>query len=210
VCSALAQLPVYTLQADPIDLKKDVCFSDAMKRAQHNARISERTQLSEALDISTYEQLCGYKRGSVPRITSPDVRLLLQLCWSAAGRVGDVRQLRPNDIQLGSKNSNGRHLTLTYRVGKGAAFWGPYTTHTIVREDIAKDLATWIRGADPAEALFPLHTQAQLAAALKATGNNLRSIRRGALLHDAARGVGDEDLCNCCPDTKGRTRFFAT
>ncbi|MDP3762440.1 MAG: hypothetical protein Q8R01_18200, partial [Ramlibacter sp.] len=39
-----------------------------------------------------------------------------------------------------------------------------------------------------------LRTQALLSAAIGATGHNLRSIRRGRLLHDASLGIGDGDL----------------
>ncbi|MDP3762438.1 MAG: hypothetical protein Q8R01_18190 [Ramlibacter sp.] len=195
VCSALGALPLYTTEIAPIDLRTDAAFAAAMRRAQHNARTSERTQITESMPHDTYLSLCGYRRDpKIAPIAVPAARLLLQVCWSCAGRVGDVRQLRPTDVELGAPCGAGRHLVLTFRAGKGAAFWGPYTIHTVVTEDVAQDLAAWLAQADPGEPLFTLRTQAVLSATVAAAGNNLRSIRRGALMFDAARGVDDQAL----------------
>lgn len=194
--SALNALPIYTDEAEAIDIRRDPVYADAMRRAQHQARVSTRTQISDDMPIVTYQRLCGYEPATdgVAKISDAVTRLFLQVSWACAGRVGDVRQLRPGDIEFARITTSGHEVHMTFRAGKGAAFWGPYTIHTVLAADVAKDLRAHIANVSEAKTLFTLNNQKQLAAATKAVGLTVRSIRRGALTHAARNGVGDNEL----------------
>lgn len=195
IASALAALPMYTNETAGIDIRKDPVFSAASRRAMHNARTSDATRISEALPVGTYEQLTGYKRGgAVPMVPVAEARLLLQLMWLCAGRPGDVRQLRRKDVTWQQNVGAGVLVALKFCFGKGAAFWGPYTVHAVLPADVAKDLRAHMERLGQNAALFTERHQSQLSAAMRAAHYGLRSVRRGAIMFYAERGITDEQL----------------
>jgi hypothetical protein len=189
LASACKSLPLYTNALQGIDLRTDAAYVAAMRRAQHLARVtSTRDYGSLALPADVFKKLCQ-------NIKLPNVKLLLQLCWRFAARVGDMRQVHAADIDVqAEKKSPGRcSATITFRYGKGAAFWGPYTVHALLDADVAKAIQG-LRAANPSGSLFTVGEQATLSSVIKEAGFNLRSIRRGSLVWLASLGVADENL----------------
>jgi integrase len=189
IASALRHLPEYSANRNNIDLSLDPQFASATRRAQHLARVTKRHQTQDALTIQQYGE-------AVKKCKHPTVRLLLELCWAFAGRVGDIRQLKGRDIVFGDINPSGRQtIHATFRSGKGAAFWGPYTIATNLELSCAKELADLIRERGKTEALFTENEQKALGTAVRETGvTDVRSIRRGRLQHLAQCGASTEDL----------------
>ena len=181
--SALAALPLYTQEAAPVAVRSDPLFSACLRRALQNSKVARTTTVTtpaqrEALEV-------------VIRQLDPAARLFAQLLWSFAARAGDMRQVHPADVQV-----DDRYVTLTYRRGKAAAFWGPTAVRSVIDEDIRRRLRTHLAGLPrDTTTIFSLATQATLSRALRPTPFCLRSIRRGSLLELAAAGVTDERLC---------------
>ncbi|MDP3761986.1 MAG: hypothetical protein Q8R01_15875 [Ramlibacter sp.] len=192
--SALVSLPLYSTELNGVDIRSDPAYSAAMRRAQQNARISVRTSISEEMTPDVFRQLCGVDAASGSVVVLPSARLLLQVAWAFAGRIGDIRQLRPNDITFGAESPTGRMAVATFRFGKGAAFWGPYSVHSVLPAATAKDLVAFAAVAKPGEPMWTTRDQALLSATVRELGLTLRSVRRGALLEAARRGVADENL----------------
>ncbi|MDP3759029.1 MAG: hypothetical protein Q8R01_00770, partial [Ramlibacter sp.] len=84
-------------------------------------------------------------------------------------------------------------VTLTFRFGKGAAFWGPFSVVARAPTELAQALADAC-AASRGGPLFSEREQRLVAAALKERGFPLRSIRRGSLTLLAASGVSDSTL----------------
>ena len=184
--SALRQLPLYTNVAVGINLAQDPAFAAACKRAQHLARVTKRFGVLTSMTKATLHAIEG-------RAKDPVARLFLQLAWSFAARLGDLRQVRAGDIQMTAGAAGRVGIAITFRYGKGAAFWGPWTAHTVVAAETAKAL-TALRIAVPQGPLFAPKHQAWISSAVKAYGLDVRSIRRGSLQHLASLGASDEQL----------------
>jgi hypothetical protein len=190
VASALNELPLYSNAPNGVDVRKDTVFNAAVSRAQHMARISSM-QPDAAQDL-THEKFTHLAAG----ITEPTTWLLAQLSWFFAARVGDMRQVRSCDVALGDTNADGTCLTtITFRFGKGAAFWGPYSIRVVLPQAVVQHLAARRRLVRDGEALFADADQDRLSKAVaELRPCTLRSFRRGALLFLAACGVTDDDL----------------
>jgi len=203
--SALALLPLYTNAVQPINLVNDAVFNAAMLRARHLARVTVKEgRLSAPLTESDFAKLVrGIKEGGT-NIKRRSAWILASLSWYLAARVGDLRQVRPSDldVRLPPKNGGARDdttpnvpMTCTFRYGKGAAFWGPFTVHACLPYRVAQALLDHIHGRDDSEPVFSTADQALVSTAIKAfPGCSLRSLRKGALTHFAACGVLDESL----------------
>ena len=221
VGSALARLPQYTNQARGIDLRGEPGFADAAKRARHLAKVTARWGTADAM---TVEQL----RAGLAATKSAPVRLFLKLLWLLAARAGDLRQVDPADIVLepappssgqpASDSEAKQLLKITFRRGKGAAFWGPYTVAAMIDDRDAQLLAAHtaaIKAAQPTRdrqagehiPLFSTAEQQALSAVvgaipagsvaepgLQARKLNLRAVRRGRLQALAADGCSNEEL----------------
>lgn len=93
---ALRELPLYSTCRTGYDMKKDPVWAAATRRAQHCARTANgSSRLAIPVDKQTYKQL-------TKKIKDPRTRLYADLMWAMAGRAGDVRQLRGDDIELGN------------------------------------------------------------------------------------------------------------
>lgn len=181
IAAALRALPLYTNEWRAIDVRSDPVFSAAYKRAQQNTRTApQRAPIPLTKEVFTE---------LVKEAMSAEARCLLILSWYLAGRVGDVRQLDPEDVVFGDLKKDKRELSATYRKGKTIGFRGPYTVPTLIPEDQAKCVTALHKK-------LPLTTavQAELAKLVKTKGLELRSIRKGALLHMAANGVTLEEM----------------
>jgi hypothetical protein len=194
VASALSHLPLYTNNERPIDIKTSPYYAGAMRRAQHLARVSVRTELSTPMTFDTYRQLVGLATGG--RTIKHDIGacLLLETAWHFAARVGDMRQVCPCDVVLVDRDNGEAGATVTFRYGKGASWWGPYTIHAVIPGDLAKRLTARTKKLPADQPIFASRDQAALSACVAACDLTLRSIRRGALTHAAACGVPDHEL----------------
>ncbi|MDP3759202.1 MAG: hypothetical protein Q8R01_01640, partial [Ramlibacter sp.] len=126
--SALRSLPLYTNIVQPIDLRSDVAFAAASKRAQHLARVAAPPAPNNAtLPAAVLVRV-------VTELRDAPARLLLQLLWAFAARAGDMRQVCGTDVLVSRSSSSAvaADAAVTFRFGKGAAFWGPYTVHAQV------------------------------------------------------------------------------
>lgn len=191
IASALNALPLYSTAPSPINIRSDPYFNAASKRAQHLARITTTARKDDdddAMTTTVFEQL---RRD----IKTPNTRILLELGWAFAARVGDLRQVRATDVRLTDcGRPHERRAAITFRYGKGAAFWGPYTIHAIISASLAKELSAIMAASARGEPLFSERTQRDLSAIVRKHGTGLRGIRKGSLQHLAAMGATDEHL----------------
>lgn len=188
VHTAVKNLNVYTNETVTYDLKESGYFLTAMRRAQRLARnAGPNTQLSTPMGQDTLVKL-------LKKSQDLKVRTLLAASWAFAARVGDMRQVEARDVLLPPNNKQTTPTAITFRKGKGGAFWGAYTIHTVLPLDTWKDMAEVINQRKSNTSLWTTADQRRLSALVNSNGLNLRSIRRGALLHNANRGVSDNDL----------------
>ena len=181
LASALRNLPIYTNQPQPIDLKTDPIFVAASRRAQKMARsAAPPSSLSDPMTVQTFNKVWN----GLPHRS----KLLLALCWHFASRVGDMRQVRARDITL-PQVADDRLVRITFRFGKGGAFWGPYTIAAVLPDHIVKDVVALTRQKTPNEPMWQEEDQTALARKVAEEGLTLRSIRRGALLTHAQKGA---------------------
>ena len=188
VHTALKNLNIYTNETTTYDLKESTYFTAAMKRAQKLARnAGPNSQLSTPMKESVM-------LGLIKDIQDVGVRTLLAMSWAFAARVGDMRQVEAKHVLLPPNNNNNIPTSVTFKKGKGGAFWGAYTIHTILPLDTWKDMAEMTLRRRNEQSIWTTSDQRKLSAIVNKLGINLRSIRRGALLHNAHRGVSDSDL----------------
>ena len=207
VASALrdAQYYVPTYGGQVIDVRTDPYFRDAAAHATRKARVTSlRPQKSAPLAHADFRTIADRLRGS-------DAWYLLQLTWYLAARIGDTRRLDPENVRVGdAADEHGNvHIEALFTEGKGASFWGPYTIHSTAPAPVAKQLAAYLRerrsraplpatGDDPATRSFHSFNQADqrhVAAELaRFPDHSCRSLRRGALVHNAKAGATDAEL----------------
>lgn len=197
--AALANLPIYTTEAHGIKIAQDPYFQQAAKRAQHKARTTSSLEsLSTGLTHEQYEFLT-----SSDGIKSHRVRLLLQMMWHWASRPKEMREVRPCDVVIKApRDDSFSHVSITFHSGKVVPYCGPYTVHVMLPKEVTCALQAAVSQYPADQALFSTRDQAILAEVI---GNlqggddglprlNLRSIRRGAVLHLAGKGVRDVEL----------------
>ena len=194
--SALSQLPLYSNAIQPIAINNDRTFAAAVAHARHLARVSVREgKLSAPLSWENFAQLT---RDTKERPTW----LLTQLSWYLAARVGDLRQVRAHDIVIKPAEATVRDATtpnvpivVTFRYGKGAAFWGPFSVHAMIPYRVAQALQEHLQPLDTTTAVFSTSDQTRMSHNVKQfQGCSLRSLRKGALTHFAQCGVADSSL----------------
>eukprot|EP00760_Papus_ankaliazontas_P016540 PhM_4_TR16807/c1_g1_i2/m.52058 len=193
VKSALANLPIYTNCREAIDLGDHVLFAAAQSYAQRQARV-ESTQPLRARPITHTEYT------DLARQLGHPARALLVASWWFAARTGDVRRLKPCnlnvDLQLVDEHGFVPAAAL-FTEGKGARFWGPYTIHTRLPLAEAKVLVEIRRDAieQSNTYLFSTASQTAISKLIRLLPDaSLRSIRRGALTWFAQAGVSDDHL----------------
>jgi hypothetical protein len=191
IASAFAALPLYTRHTQTCDLRTDPLFRATMSRAAHLARVSH---VSHPTPVLSWERFSSLRE----KCSTPAVRLLLEISWFFAGRVGDVRKLLPRDLELSPPfKVDGRDVVAvvaTFRLGKGAAFAGPYCVRSIVPADVAQRFAGWLATRQPSEPTWTSTHQRALSQICNAERFPLRSIRRGMLVHLGQRGVQHQAL----------------
>ena len=192
VKSALRSLAFYTTETSGIDLSKDITFVTACRNAQKKSR--EHTTVN---DITTPLTKTQFDSIILKSLKTPSTHLLAVMSWFFAARVGDMAQVRNDDVVIKTKDRSNTNCTVgvTFRWGKGAAFWGPYTIVAKLPISFTKALVAAKNAVGLTTDLFSPADQARLSRAMKQVdGCDLRSIRRGSLMHNASLGVDDKDL----------------
>jgi ribonuclease HI len=197
--AALASLPIYTNEQYSIKVGTDPYFQQASRMAQQKARATASLEsLTAGLSQQQFEHLT-----SSDGIKSHRVRLLLQMMWYWASRPKEMREVRPCDIVIKQARPDGcSHVSITFHTGKVVPYCGPYTIHVILPKRVTCAVRAAVESVSPDAALFTTRDQAILAGViggLQGHGDglprlNLRSIRRGSVLHLAASGVRDVEL----------------
>ena len=190
--SALRNLECYTNHLPSVALDEDRYFSQALAHAQKLARLGAvKPKGSAPLSITNYEKLSDQLKGKMGWA-------LLQLTWYLAGRIGDVRRLKKEEltIDLQSIDESGYcPVQARFTEGKGVSFCGPFTIKTRIPLAKAKAIMEAIRDRRPQQYVFDVPIQRQVALAIGALpDHSVRSIRRGALVHLANCGVKDDHL----------------
>lgn len=187
IASAVAALPLYSNQTVGHDLRQNPLYHSALKRAAHLAKISHIEHPTVVMRWSDFSALQA-------KTTSAPVRLLLELSWFFAARVGDMRKVLARDVEITPHTPFNSAVNITFRMGKGAAWWGPYTIRSILPQDVAQRLSGWLSTLAPTSMVFQSFHQRILSTITNAQRFPLRSIRRGMLVHMAQKGVGSDDL----------------
>ena len=134
LASAVKHLPIHSNATQGYDLRKTPYYMSAMLLAQRKARVAA-LHLTKSCPLSYDNFLQLGKKLSGPSW------FLLQLSWFLAARIGDVRRLSPENIEIGTvvdDQTSTVRLRATFTAGKGATFWGPYTIHSRIPVDIGK------------------------------------------------------------------------
>ena len=191
VASALRQLPVYSRNTDGIDIRAHPHYAAAARRAQHLARVTKRFLPEESMAPQDMEAILGKAKDDA-------TRLFFSLAWCFAARVGDLRQVLGADVTFGAsvarKDGDGQLLALTFRRGKGACFWGPFTVQAVIPAGVAKALAARLRLQGRRQMLFSPAEQQRLSVLVNSCGFGLRSIRKGRLSSLANAGASSTEL----------------
>ena len=196
VKQALKNLPMYSTESMSIDMSRDPLWEAAQRQAQQLARITfESGTTTRGITVAEYLT-------ALRKTKSPGARLLIELAWVLADRIGDLRMVAVKDVTRPSASQDGL-VAFTHRKGKGARWWGPYTLLGVLTPDVDQRLqdqlahrrAIAARSAHPEEVhLFSTEDQRAVSAVMKELGVTIRSIRKGALEHLAARGITDNEL----------------
>jgi hypothetical protein len=125
------------------------------------------------------------------------------MMWHWASRPKEMREARPCDIVIKEARPDGTsHVSITFHTGKIVPYCGPYTIHVVLPKDVTCALRAAVNHTPADAALFTTRDQSILAGVIGALQGhdddlprlNLRSIRRGSVLHLAANGVRDVEL----------------
>ncbi|KAK7199015.1 Phage integrase family [Novymonas esmeraldas] len=209
VSGALAQLPLYTDQREPILLSKHVEWVKAMAAAQG----FERESVPEPPSPVTQAQKDGAQHHLLQR-RDPEASLFLEMMWAFAARAGDIRSLQCRDVRFTTEEpllpptttsqTGERHwpshygVVLTMRRGKGARFRGPYAVPSTLPLTHAVELARLLRERGRRQRVFARPTEISdlVRAALRQENATaaLPSVRKGALRCMAERGVPEQEL----------------
>ena len=164
----------------------DLSQSPEWKNGLKYLCVKAREEIPRAVIALTPDQAVK----AVEKSPDDEIRCCIAVAWLTASRVGDLLQLRAEDVTWETET---RTLTLTFRRGKTIARRGAYSVHTSVAEiwtPLFDAKFSGLRG-------IVFHTKvAKVTAGLRTVDKSLesRSLRRGSLQHMAAQGVPDDVL----------------
>jgi hypothetical protein len=187
---ALLNLPIYSSELHGIDIKEEPVFCCALRRALALSR------LDYAEERSTPHFSKQKWRELLQELRTPAARLLAEVAFSTACRVGDLRLTKCSDFTLSDAQGDAPIvLTVRLRAGKAGAFWGPSAHKGVISSSVAKSLTAFIKGRSKTDApLWNMADQQALSNMLKQHGYGLRSIRKSAIILAAAAGVPLDEL----------------
>jgi integrase len=183
---ALSSLTLYRTGAIPINMGHCPIWRSAMRACAKAAKVELPRQPTPA----TRQQVTT----AIDQEHSLPIRVVLILSWQAAGRVGDVLKLRTDDVTI-----ENNCVQITYRDHKTCSAKGPYSIRTApLRPGDATSLSRWLAQRKGRKFLFPAPQATAIAtrtALRRASATlELRSLRRGALLDMAQRGVAEQTM----------------
>ena len=183
-CSAL---PLYRRGVAPISLGQCPIWKAAMRTCARQMK----TELPRHPTPATMRLIAE----AIEMETSLPVRVILLLCWHAAGRVSDILRLLRADVQVTASGQ----LQLTHRHHKTVAHKGPYHITTApLTPGHAAMVRRWLLQREESKFLFPatplLATQTRTALRRAAPHLELRSLRRGSLMDMASRKVPETTM----------------
>jgi hypothetical protein len=177
---ALSRASLYTTSQMDFPMASHAVIKDALKAAkkEENAFVSRPPKPCTKDNMQTaVEQAKGA------------VKEQLIMTWLTAGRVGDVLQLKQENVTLKPDA-----MAVQFRRGKGVELGSPYTVHTACPPEWRLTVEAMLRRRSPGQFLWHADSPKarmlmgkEVAAALKQVDRDLeqRSIRRGALQHMA-------------------------
>ena len=186
----MERLPQYTKgKLNPIHLSQDPEWRDASTTI---ARLARQTA-NIGLPAITKEEM----RAAIDAAAHiPMVKAAMIIAWHCMARVGDVLLLQTAHVRVSPSHTEPALLTAFFCEGKviSRGHVDPYHIHTYLPPDLAIWLQEYIAGRTTKQ-LFPLDTELQKAALIRAIREHLRvvhprlevrAVRRGALQQFAA------------------------
>jgi integrase len=186
---ALSRASLYTTSAMDFPMASHAVMKDALKAAKKE----ENTFVSRPPKPCTKDTM----KAAVTNATGA-VKEQLILAWLTAGRVGDVLQLKQENVTLKPDT-----MAVQFRRGKGVELGSPYTVHTACPPEWRPTIEAMLRRRKPGQFLWHADSPKartlmgkDVAAALKRVDADLeqRSIRRGALQHMATEDETSEEI----------------
>jgi integrase len=185
---ALSRASLYTTSRTDFPMASYAVFKDALKAAKK----AENEFVSRPPKPCTKELM----QMAIAKATGSAKEQLI-MTWLTAGRVGDVLQLKQENITL-KQNA----MAVQFRRGKGVELGSPYTVHTACPPEWKPTVDALLRRRSPGQFLWHAESPKArtlmgkvVATALKQADPELeqRSIRRGALQHMASDGETSEE-----------------
>lgn len=195
---AFSNLQIYTDLPVGVELMEDRLWRTAMRTAEKRAKLDERRThpAAKAEEVVKAMELSQ---------DTAAVKVLLVLSWLFAGRVGDVRQLGLEELEIRTlRDGRRKTLTATFFSGKAVECGGqPYTLTTLLPDYWVKTIADYIEqrrketrklAEGKAKMLFPprekqLVSRVKEALRMVCPDYSVRAIRRGALQAMGKAGV---------------------
>lgn len=233
ISGALAQLPLYTNQTQPIRLMDYPEWRQAMAAAQRY----EREMVTVPPEPITAEQVQQVHR-TLDK-ANPQAGLFLEMMWTFSARAGDILTLQCRDVKIegeryhhtqrGSGTSTAEALaatmgstaapqqqepmvavTLTMRRGKGARFRGPYPVASVLTRKYASLLQQLLNARrGTGQRVFTREEDLRSLTLTHLRKANERaalpSVRKGSLRHLAANGIPETELMRLSGHTKVST-----
>eukprot|EP00796_Vickermania_ingenoplastis_P012665 gene12665-biopygen9305 len=199
--AALLQLPLYTNQKTPIDLR---LFPEWLQALTGTRRFERQSIPQPPAPLTRSEYDVAYRLLR----ENPTAQVFLAIMWACAARPGDIDQLRARDVHIGESLSPGTvRFQLTIRRGKGARFRGPYVIPSVLsRQDASLLQGLLSRLATPDSRLFTDPTGVRIAVRRAIQSANsaaaLPSLRKGAARALADGGMSEEALMRITGHTR--------
>eukprot|EP00796_Vickermania_ingenoplastis_P007808 gene7808-biopygen5237 len=202
--AALENLPLYTNQKQGIRLKDCPEWRENLSGAQLKERESEADPPAP-LTIDQYEKA----RKELAKI-NPEAELYLTMLWMFAARPADITRLRVRSIAFSEPDANRNIPTqITIREGKGAKFRGPYPVASVLLPQQATVLQHLMQDKLGSQLIFKnaaeVREQTLRVVHKVCPDATLQSLRKGAVLHLANKGVPEDQLMRITGHTQVNT-----
>eukprot|EP00760_Papus_ankaliazontas_P026105 PhM_4_TR3007/c0_g3_i2/m.37694 len=128
---------------------------------------------------------------SVIRRARHDMQLqvFLVLCWARAGRSGDILQIRTPNISFHESENDHMLMSFQFSEGKVVKSTGPFTVHTVVPEEWARNITALIQSRTDGDFLLPLTTRQERTRFMMSARSHLRQIDPTMDLRAVRRGA---------------------
>lgn len=202
--SALANLPMYTNQKKGISLKDYPEWRENLAGAQLKDKESE-AEPPTPINIQSFQTIRRQLE-----LSHPVEALFLTMMWMFAARPADISRLRVRDVTFSPSDTPGLIPTqLTIREGKAVKFRGPYPIASILPEKYASLLQQLMNQKTRKQKIFEqaenIRTRVLAEVQRAIPTATLSSLRKGAAMHLASKGVPEEELMRLTGHTQLQT-----